>query len=355
MSAEAFTSGASWSWPKPEPSDAVFDDSSVPGSFTPDESTEEETEVASEHPMGEVPKSKSEEGPEIKQEDTTPPKVYLPRTCRICLEVVQPTYNIPTEGIAAMLNPAPKVEYISQEPESGRLISPCKCKGSQRYVHEGCLQEWRHADPAYGRRNFWQCPTCHFKYRLERMRWSRWISSTLTQVLLTIGILFTTIFLLGFVADPIINLYLDPVSTLTTNPLNAPRIEDEFLDEDEELSGWAFHIIKGLTSLGLLGFVKVFLSMGPIHAFYYRSSSMGARAGRGGTGRDRMENISWYLVIIGVTTFLWVSNRPCCMDFTNNLRLFGKVSDYGVVERSRKQVKGSSTSKVTPTIDSLLS
>ena len=102
---------------------------------------------------------------------------YPPRTCRICLEVVNPTYQEPSPNIPGILNPTPTVAYISSDPQAGRLIRPCKCKGSSRFVHEGCLQQWRHADPAYGKRNYWQCPTCGFKYRLERMKWANWISS----------------------------------------------------------------------------------------------------------------------------------------------------------------------------------
>lgn len=100
---------------------------------------------------------------------------WPPRTCRICLETVQPTFHPPAEGVPSMFQGGPNVTYNSEE---GRLIRPCKCKGSQRYVHEGCLQAWRHADPSYGRRNFWQCPTCGFRYRLDRMSWGRIISST---------------------------------------------------------------------------------------------------------------------------------------------------------------------------------
>lgn len=76
---------------------------------------------------------------------------WPPRTCRICLETVQPTYHPPNENIPNMFQSGPNVTYESEE---GRLIRPCKCKGSQRYVHEGCLQSWRHADPSYGRRNY---------------------------------------------------------------------------------------------------------------------------------------------------------------------------------------------------------
>jgi hypothetical protein len=116
--------------------------------------------------------SKDPETPKPKRQ-----RHYLPRTCRICLETVLPTFNPTVDNLPRVLNPTPSVSYISSDPAAGRLLRPCKCKGSSRYVHEGCLQAWRHADPRYGRRNYWQCPTCGFKYRLERMQWGRWISS----------------------------------------------------------------------------------------------------------------------------------------------------------------------------------
>jgi hypothetical protein len=99
---------------------------------------------------------------------------YSPRQCRICLETVLPTTHAPSESLPGFLQSAPNVTY---EDESGRLIRPCNCKGSSKYVHEACLQAWRHADPSYGRRNYWQCPTCGFKYRLARLGAGRWIGS----------------------------------------------------------------------------------------------------------------------------------------------------------------------------------
>ncbi|RDW82114.1 hypothetical protein BP6252_03226 [Coleophoma cylindrospora] len=289
--------GSSWTWPQAD-ADATPDEQYqniplvAPGNF-PDE-----------EPVRPAPKQEEQET----AQPGSPPKgnkkkYYAPRTCRICLEVVQPTFEPVVDGFASILNPTPKVSYISEDPESGRLIRPCKCKGSQRYCHEGCLQQWRHADPSYGRRNFWECPTCKFRYRLERLRWSRWMSSAVLQIVITFGILFTTVFVLGFVADPIINLYLDPYDTITSIPLGgtaAPLYEDE----DE---GWIEHFLKGLASLGLLGFVKVFFAMSPWHWLNIRQTGIGRGGGRtrGGTGRERLENISWSLVIIGVVTFLY--------------------------------------------------
>ena len=102
-------------------------------------------------------------------------KHWPPRQCRICLETVQPKTNMPSESIPGFLQSSPNVTY---EDENGRLIRPCHCKGSSKYVHEACLQAWRHADPSYGRRNYWQCPTCGFKYHLARLGWGRWVAST---------------------------------------------------------------------------------------------------------------------------------------------------------------------------------
>jgi hypothetical protein len=96
---------------------------------------------------------------------------------------------------------------------------------------------------------------------LERMRWSRYISSTKTQIFLTVAIMLTTIFVFGFIADPIINLYLDPYDTITSIPTGG-RGAIPFEDED---ATWVEHFLKGWASLGLLGFVKVLFAMSPWH------------------------------------------------------------------------------------------
>jgi hypothetical protein len=275
---------------------------------------EPENPVEGEETATPRPSSKEEKVPmsEANAEDAhdeipAPPQIprhYQPRTCRICLEEVLPTLEPLVGGIPSILHPAPKVSYVSSDPLSGRLIRPCKCRGSQKYVHEGCLQQWRHADPAMGRRNFWECPTCKFRYRLERMRWSRLISSTFTQIAITIAVMFSLVFAFGFVADPIINLYLDPLDTITSLPTSGTAL----LLEAEDVS-WAEHFLKGLASLGLLGFVKVFFAMSPWHWWNLRNSGLVGGGGRRrrGAGRDRLEGISWTVVVIGVVTFLAVS------------------------------------------------
>ncbi|KAK7755888.1 hypothetical protein SLS62_002175 [Diatrype stigma] len=107
--------------------------------------------------------------------------------------------------------------------------------------------------------------------------------------------------------DPILNLWLDPVGTIADTVAAGSLTPHEKLDilEDENL-GWAEHFLKGMFSLGLLGFAKAFLAMSPWQWWNLRTSGViGGGGRRGATGRDRMENISLTLVLIGVLTFLW--------------------------------------------------
>ena len=229
-----------------------------------------------------------------------PRKNWPPRTCRICLETVYPTFSMPNEHIPNVLQPNPNVTYVSSDPEAGRLLRPCKCKGSSKYVHEGCLQAWRHADPGYAKRNYWQCPTCRFRYRLERITWGHWISNTTTQIVLTAAIFLLALFGMGFVADPIINFYTEPYSVFTAPKSLGTRIEPIFTEG--EVPTWTEHFVKGLASLGLLGFVKVLVTLSPWNWLNVRSSGiMGGGSGRSGnTGRERLGNISWIVVLIGI-------------------------------------------------------
>ena len=117
-------------------------------------------------------------------------------------------------------------------------------------------------------------------------------------------------FTLGFVADPIINLYLDPVSTIA-NAGSGPTGSLIFEDED---AGWVEHFMKGLASVGLLGFAKFLLTLSPWHWFnmrgggvYVGGGGIGARGGGrvGVTGRDRLNQLSWITILIGIVTFLY--------------------------------------------------
>lgn len=256
----------------------------------------------------------SQTRPSSNQHQQKPRRYYKPRTCRICLETVQPTFHSPSldnPNTPSFLSGRPYVSYES--PDLGRLLRPCKCKGTSAYVHEVCLSTWRHADPHYSKRNYWQCPTCGYRYRLQRLGIGRVVSSVTAQVGLTLAIVFAVVFILGFVADPIINFCLDPAGSLSamawgwgwTRPPRGYEFYDGygFVPDDEEKNTWAQHMTKGFASLGLLSFFKVIFTS-PWQLFF--RNSWGSRA-TGASGRERLNNTTWVLVLIGAATFLYVS------------------------------------------------
>ena len=106
-------------------------------------------------------------------------------------------------------------------------------------------------------------------------------------------------------ADPIINLYLDPWSAISSDPLGKINSKIEPVLSDDDVPSWAEHFIKGLASLGLLGFVKFLFALSPWQWWNLRSSGI-VSGGRANTGRDRLANLSWIMIVLGVATFLWV-------------------------------------------------
>ncbi|KAI1769630.1 hypothetical protein GGR53DRAFT_9426 [Hypoxylon sp. FL1150] len=220
------------------------------------------------------------------------------RMCWICHDEVEATYEEPS-FLDGVRNRRPKRQYISEDGD--RLVNPCHCKGSVKYVHEGCLKAWMNENP-----DAWKCNRCSYQYQMERLNWAQRLRSPIVALGLTVFILIATIFALGFIADPILNLWLDPVGTISDS-VTAGHIR---LDDDMDLlpddAGWFEHFLKGLFSLGLLGFVKAFLVMSPWQWWNLRTSGIiGGGNRRAGTGRERMESINLLLVVIGVFTFLY--------------------------------------------------
>lgn len=115
------------------------------------------------------------------------------------------------------------------------------------------------------------------------------------------------LFVMGFVADPIINLYVDPYSVLSSAPFAKVGARLEPMLTDDDVTSWTEHFLKGLASLGLLGFVKVLFALSPWQWWNIRTSGIMNGGGRSGNnGRDRLASISWVMVIIGIATFLLV-------------------------------------------------
>ncbi|KAM4066849.1 RING-variant domain-containing protein [Hirsutella rhossiliensis] len=247
---------------------------------------------------------------------------YGPRTCRICLDTEQPKYPSNVTSTLGFSSASSRPSYVSDDPELGRLLSPCKCKGSQKYVHEGCLNSWRLTNPMAAR-NYWQCPTCKFNYRLARLHWASMLSSKWAQVALTLTVVVIGIFLLGFIADPILDLWFDPVGTIS-DTVSSVVADVEALkpSRHEEPASWTDHFAKGFFSLGFVGFVKSLVAMGPWQWLNLRTSGLLGSGRRRGTGRARMDNFNLVFVLIGAFTFLmaiWKAVRAISTRVLNNV------------------------------------
>ncbi|CAJ2511599.1 Uu.00g072240.m01.CDS01 [Anthostomella pinea] len=272
------TTSETWDWPADMPEDPAPD---------PEPSTATASGNDQTHPS---------EPPQQEARPEEDPKKYV-RMCWICRDEVEPTWEEPGM-IGSMRNRRRRRHYISEDGD--RLCNPCRCKGSVKYVHEGCLKLWMNENP-----NAYKCSRCHYEYRMDRLTWAQRLRSPLLSLGITMLILVATVFLLGFVADPILGLWLDPVGTITDKVSGSGKdIDNSFYDEDD---GWFEHLLKGVFSLGLLGFAKAFLAMSPWQWWNLRTTGIvgGGTGRRGGTGRDRMENINLTLVLIGVLTFLY--------------------------------------------------
>lgn len=127
------------------------------------------------------------------------------------------------------------------------------------------------------------------------------------QIALTVLIMTSMVFVLGFFADPILNLYFDPWRTLM--PWTSSSRGDYFFEPEDEPDSWTEHFAKGFAGMGVLGFLKVIVTS-PLS--YFR---IGGGRGRA-TGRDRYEQVSWIIILIGVGTFLAVRIRPWFICFS---------------------------------------
>jgi hypothetical protein len=118
---------------------------------------------------------------------------------------------------------------------------------------------------------------------------------------MTVVILFVAVFLLGFVADPIINLYMDPWSFFS--PWSRDML---YYSSDDRPATWSEHFGKGFAGMGVIGFLKVIIAS----PFSYFRIGGTRRRGRARTGRENIEQVGWLIIVIGVFTFLGVSNGP---------------------------------------------
>lgn len=227
--------------------------------------------------------------------NSQPRWTYPTRTCRLCLEEVPATVTLYPPGLPPAFQ-RPVVEYKNDD-EYGRLIKPCHCRGGMRYIHELCLRRSRTESVRPG--SLWKCHECGYQFNFNRLTIQKYLGSKMSSGVLTVLVMFIVIFFLGFVADPILNLYTDPYETIVGHEDVWQQVDVN--DSKDSLSGWAQHFIKGLVSMGVLSFLRTMM-LNPFQWWNLRNTGFvtGRLSGRSATGRDRAVNISWIVVAMGI-------------------------------------------------------
>ena len=62
-----------------------------------------------------------------------------------------------------------RICHCKDEPDN--MVSPCRCAGSLKYVHQLCLLKWLHSNEHY---NKYHCELCTYEYLLKPKPWVEW-------------------------------------------------------------------------------------------------------------------------------------------------------------------------------------
>jgi len=151
--------------------------------------------------------------------------------------------------------------------EEGRLISPCKCKGTMKHVHISCLDKWRRV--SQNSSSYFKCDSCNYQYSFRRTTFSQVFKSPFVLQLTTFVIFLCIIITCGYV-------------WITVQYL----VSDE--EDRQSTSFWwidLYHLLCGSILLGTFGFFQIHLFF-PLFRFP-------------GNGRSSIE-----LVIFAVIVFI---------------------------------------------------
>ena len=69
----------------------------------------------------------------------------------------------PQSSPAAAAAPMATCRFCMEEEEEAKMVAPCECTGTQKFVHAECLLRWQ----TQSLRNRVTCPVCQRCYKSE--------------------------------------------------------------------------------------------------------------------------------------------------------------------------------------------
>ena len=189
--------------------------------------------------------------------------------------------------------------------DDGKLISPCLCSGSIRFVHLDCLNHWRRSSA--NRKASFQCDQCGFKYSMQRTRIASILRASLVLnlialcafILLLLGSSYAVAFARSF--DPTLGMDLFNASSIDGQDSADPDPENQGLYELESLfslplDGLGLRLVDLCGGIFILGFIGIFFSGFTLDGLFILA--LGRRR-----GRAEPDVALVYLLLLGLVKF----------------------------------------------------
>lgn len=146
----------------------------------------------------------------------------------------------------------------------GRLISPCRCQGTIKWVHVNCLFQWRMKSKSS--KSYYRCEQCHYQYLFIRPQLSAILLSYPSLLICTALVFLGASFIAGFIVKLVFYFGFEYIADfLFYEPIPIPEsfVRPHSLWQIFSIVDTT-HFVLGFISLGALGTIQL---LGPIRNY----------------------------------------------------------------------------------------
>ena len=126
---------------------------------------------------------------------------------------------------------------FEEESEDNKLIHPCLCSGTSKYIHISCLNEWRYSN--VNRSSFYKCSECNYHYKIKYLYPLEYHNKIDIPGLLLISTVYTPSLIISFIVGGIdqYNNY-SILNDLYYNTTNYTKFKNQIISEDSISIYW---------------------------------------------------------------------------------------------------------------------
>lgn len=199
-----------------------------------------------------------------------------------------------------------------ESPEQGKLFSPCHCRGTMRFIHEGCLETWRRMSANAS--STFKCDQCSYFYRVRHTGLANFVRRPgvveLTAVVIfAVGVLATGM----LVKWAQIGWALEAGEQMTgggAGPAVMAQGDGEVThgagQEDRWAIGWS-HVVQGCVGVGIIGFSTLVILL-PMRGFGFIGYH--PNLFRGTTRGDSPASVVLFIIVVaGMVRALFLCHK----------------------------------------------